>query len=482
MAPQRAVSIERVSSRKQTPQIQSPEITARVRERRYELARTFTLTASASKGGQQKVLDQVLDGARRGEWTVVLCVAIDRIERRGVFALRKWITDLYDAGARLESTSPGEEWLSDTSDELIWSIRLDMEADRARREAELRAERTRRGHDEKDRLEQGRVPLPLGWRYERRGKFDSSIVADDEAMAVVREAFRLAAKGGTLRQITEMMRERGYPRTQNGVGQMMRHPAYSTGQLYVPVLVETEPVVSSELAAAAVAALEARRRPQGPRHLATGATDFGGRIYCHEHGAALHRWYGPARKDGSRTRYYWARKGGAACSCGLFHADTVDDLVNTLLLTDDEPETEMVFQGDSAVRLTQIEREMNQVYRKKPSGWLGILAELEAEQERLKGNGAPGWERRETGRSMGDAWGSMSRAEQREYLARQAETGNWRVLIRKDGKQLRAIWRAPGFEHSLTDTNVERYLVGPTVLRSAGGHVHKSGVGAGTGA
>ena len=479
MAPQRAVSIERVSSRKQTPQIQSPEITARVRERRYELARTFTLVASASKGKQQGVLDQVLDGARNGEWTVVLCVAIDRIERRGVFALREWITALYKAGARLESTSPGEEWLSDTSDELIWSIRLDMEADRARREAELRKERTRRGHDEKDRLSQGRVPLPLGWRYEypdgKKAKFRGEIVADDEAMAVVREAFALAAGGATLRQIAKMMGERGYPRTTNGVAQMMRHPAYPTGHLYVPVLVEADPVVDPGLAAAAVAALEARRKPQGPRHLTTRATDFGGRIYCAEHGAALHRWYGPARKDGTRTRYYWARKGGAACSCGLFGADTVDDLVNTLLLTDTEPETEMVFQGDSSARLAQIEREMNQVYREKPSGWLATLAELEAEQTRLRDTGAPGWERTETGRSMGDAWRSKTRAEQREYLARQAETGNWRVLVVKDGKQLRVVWRPLGFEDSAVDANTERYA-GWTSLRSGERHVSKAEV------
>jgi hypothetical protein len=209
--------------------------------------------------------------------------------------------------------------------------------------------------------------------------------------------------------------------------------------------------------------------PVGPRHLTTRATDYGGRIYCFEHGAALHRWYGPARKDGSRVRYYWARKGGTACSCGLFLADTTDELVNALLLTDSEPETEMTFRGDASARLAQIEQESNRIYHRKPDGWLARLAELEAERARLKDDGPPAWERTETGRSMGDAWRSMSRPEQREYLARQAETGNWRVLIAKDGKDagsLRAIWRTPGFEHSGTDTNLERYL-GSTSLRSA---------------
>lgn len=135
----------------------------------------------------------------------------------------------------------------------------------------------------------------------------------------------------------------------------------------------------------------------------------------------------------------------------------------------------MTFRGDSSARLAQIEAESNRVYRRKPDGWLARLAELEGERERLQDNGSRGWERTETGRSMGDAWGSMSRAEQREYLARQAETGNWRLLVVKDGKQLRVIWRPLGFEDSAVDANVERYA-GPVSLRSAERHVSKSAI------
>src|SRR4051794_37031006 len=212
MAGERAVAIERGSTRRQTPGPQSPELAERVKGRGYDLQRTFTLSVSARKGKQQAVLDQILDGARRGDWSVVLCVAIDRVERRGMFALRAWITDLHKAGARLESTSAGEEWLSDTRDELIWSIRLDLEADRARREAELRAERTARGHHRKDELGQGRIKLPLGWRYEKNGKFDSRIVIDEPAMKVVRESFRLASEGATLQMISREMKRLGHGR------------------------------------------------------------------------------------------------------------------------------------------------------------------------------------------------------------------------------------------------------------------------------
>ncbi|MGH3211436.1 MAG: recombinase family protein, partial [Trebonia sp.] len=190
MTAERAVAIERVSTRRQTPGLQSPELAERVKARGYDLQRTFTLSVSARKGKQQAVLDQILEGAKRGDWTVVLCVALDRIERRGVRVLRRWIEQLYEAGCRVESTSPGEEWLADTSKEheVIWSIRMDLEADRARREAELRAERTARGHRRKDELGQGRVKLPLGYRYEKKGKFDSTIVVDEPAMTVVRKA------------------------------------------------------------------------------------------------------------------------------------------------------------------------------------------------------------------------------------------------------------------------------------------------------
>lgn len=474
MSGQRAVAIERVSTGQQTAALQSPEITARVRERGYDLRRTFTLTASASKGRQQGVLDAVLDGAKRGEWSVVLCVAIDRVERRGVFALRGWITDLHRAGARLESTSPGEEWLTDFHDELIWSIRLDLEADRARRESELRKERTARGHARKDELGQGRVKLPLGWRYDKRDRFDSSVVTDEPAMQAVREAFRLAATGSTLQAIARAMTDLGYPRTAEGVGLMLRMPCYGTGELYVPVPVSVEQAVTPELQQQAVALLEARRTYTGPRTINVDAADFSGRIFCYEHGTHLHRKPGPARKDGSRRRYYRARSGkGEECGCGLYDADTVDDLVNRLLLTDDEPETEMAVSGDPAARLAQIEQESNRLYARKPAGWYERLGELEAEKKRLKDDGGTGWERRETGRLMGDVWRSMTRAEQRRYLERQCESRNWRVLIEKSGKQLRAVWRPFGFEHSGAFSNVERYA-GPVSLRSAGRHVQKT--------
>jgi DNA invertase Pin-like site-specific DNA recombinase len=434
MPAERAVAIERVSTRRQTPGLQSPELAERVKARGYDLQRTFTLSVSARKGKQQAVLDQILEGARQGAWTVVLVVAIDRIERRGVWVLRKWITNLYDAGCRVESTSPGEEWLADTSKEhqLIWSIRLDLEADRARREAELRAERTARGHRRKDELGQGRIKLPLGYRYEKNGKFDSRIVVDDPAMTVVREAFKLAAEGATLQMISREMKRMGYGRTPEMIGMLLRMPCYSTGELYVPVPVSVDPAVRPEVQHQAIAALEARRRTTGPRNKDTGAADFAGRIFCGPHQAPLHRHFGPPHKDGSRVRYYRARVDGRECGCGMFNADGVDALVDTLGGMDEEPETVMVVTGDSSQRLADIEREMNRVYHKKPDGWLTKLGDLEAEQERLK-NAVGGWERRETGRTMGKVWESMSRAEKRRYLERQCETQNWRLLVYKAG-------------------------------------------------
>jgi DNA invertase Pin-like site-specific DNA recombinase len=434
MAGERAVAIERVSTRRQTPGLQSPELTERVKGRGYDLQRTFTLSVSARKGKQQAVLDQILDGARRGDWQVVLTVAIDRIERRGVFALRQWITDLYRSGCRVESTSAGEEWLSDTSDELIWSIRLDLEADRARREAELRAERTARGHARKDELGQGRIKLPLGWKYDKHGKFDSEIVIDEPAMKVVREAFKLAASGSTLQMISREMKRLGYARTPEMIGMMLRMPAYSTGELYVPVPVSVDPAVRPEVQQQAIAALESRRSMTGPRNRHVEAADYAGRIYCYEHGAPLHRNFGPPHKDGSRRRYYRARVSHGECGCGMFDANVADEAVQTLLSHLGEPETQMVPVADSSARLAKIEQEMTMVFRKKPNGWVRALAALEAEQTALK-NSAGGWERRETGRLLGDAWLSMNRAEQRRYLERQCETGNWRVVLRKEGRR-----------------------------------------------
>ena len=435
MTAERAAAIERVSTRRQTPGLQSPELAERVKARGYDLQRTFTLSVSARKGKQQACLDQILEGARQGAWSVVLCVAIDRIERRGVWVLRKWITNLYDAGCRVESTSAGEEWLADTSKEheLIWSIRLDLEADRARREAEPRAERTARGHRRKDELGQGRIKLPLGYRYEKNGKFDSTIVVDEPAMTVVREAFRLAAEGSTLQGISREMKRMGYGRTPEMIGMLLRMPCYSTGELYVPVPVSVDPAVQPEVQQQAIAALEARRRMTGPRNRnVNNATDFAGRIFCGPHQAPLHRHFGPPHKDGTRVRYYRGRVNGVECGCGMFNAHGVDAMVDNLGGMDEEPETVMVVTGDSSQRLADIEQEKNRVYSKQPDGWLDQLGALEAEKNALQ-NAVGGWERRETGRVMGQVWESMSRAEKRRYLERQVETQNWRLLIYKAG-------------------------------------------------
>lgn len=448
-----AVAIERVSTRRQTPGIQDPELIKRVDERGYTLVRTFKLAVSARKGKQQAVLNEILEGARRGEWSVVLCVAIDRVERRGVFALRSWITDLHRAKARLESTSPGEEWLTDFRDELIWSIRLDLEADRARREAELRAERTARGHAEVDRHGSGRVKLPLGWRYRvPKVKYHGEIVPDYEAQEAVREAFRLAAEKYTLQQISRAMGELGYPRTAEQVGAMLRNPVYSTGIMSVPATVEVDPVVTEDQQQRAVAALEARRTYTGPRNRRASGTDYAGRIYCRRHLRPLHRTYGPRHVDGSRTRYYHAKnKDGTSCGCGMFGADGVDELTEILMSVQDRPEYETVVHGPSQAALARIEADMHRLFKDRPDGWTAKLAALDQVKERLAA-GETTYERVPTGRDMGDVWKTLDRQGKRRYLEVQAEEGNFRVIFwkRADGT-VRGAVRAFGRENDVAE-------------------------------
>lgn len=397
--------------------------------RDYDVRKVFKLKASASKGQQQPVLDAILEGARKGLWSVVVVVAIDRVERRGVFALRSWISDLHQAGARLESTSPGEEWLGDTGDELMWSIRLDLEADRAKRESELRKERTARGHARKDELGQGRVKLPLGFRYkEPKVKFEGLIIVDRPAQVAVRAAFRAVAKGGTLRDGQEAMTTHGYPRTTEQVSAIIRNLSYSTGVLMVPTPVEVKPVVSAATQAKAMAVLRARVSYTGPRTRDTGSESFGGRIFCEDHGKPLHTWLGPPRKKtGDRKRYYRAR----GCDCGLFDAVAIDEAIQVLMQTDGlrEPETEYTGAGEGvAARAARIDQEMARVFRAKDDGWIARLAELEGNKAALEAIPA---QRVDTGRTVGQVWAASNRQEQRRYLAYQAEQGSFRVVVGK---------------------------------------------------
>jgi DNA invertase Pin-like site-specific DNA recombinase len=462
-----AAVVQRVSStgRRQQTENQDASVYGLVASRGYIVAREFRIKASAWHGKQQPVLDDVLEGIKAGEFTVIAVAALDRLERRGVFALTDWLRAVMRAGGRVESARRGEEWLADTRDEAMWMNRLIWEADRARREAEIKSERIRDGHARKEALGQGWYALPMGWRYETRGKFDSAIVADIPTRQKVREAIEAVSEGGTIQQAGQIL-----GRTAQQAGAIIRNLSYSTGLLMTPAEVKVKPVVTEEVQTRAIAVLDDRVRYRQGRNRQVNADDFAGRIYCHAHKRPLHRTYGPRHKDGSRTRYYRAKwPDGRSCACGSFNADEVDAQTELLMCMPGEPEYEVVVCGADPTEQTRIEAEIVQVARKRPEGWLTTLTDLNARLETLA-VGKVARERRLTGRDMGDLWTTMERKEKRRYLERQAEAGNFRVLFWKlPDKSIRSAVVTPNgmiVAPRVRDTTVEEPSACPPVWRS----------------
>jgi DNA invertase Pin-like site-specific DNA recombinase len=429
-----AVALERVSTRRQRPGLQSAPIRRHAEERGYDIARTVTIKASSYKGtkSHQEALDEVLEGARRGEWSVVLVVALDRVERRGVFHLQSWIMDLHRAGCRVESTSPGEEWLSDTSDELMWSIRLSMEADRARRESVLKSERVHRGFADKDRLGQGRYCLRLGWRYEsdtdsmgRSVRFTGRVVADEGAQDAVRKGIALVADGGTLGDMSKLLSELGYPRSEIQCGAIVRAMEYTTGKLYVPSEVVVDPVVDPKVQLRAIAALDRRRAvaQRGQRNMTD--RDFSGRIFCVLHESPLYRM---PRRNGKFS--YWTHN---RCDCGTVRGPEAHAAIEKLMTeTANWEEYETVSTGyDPSLELAEINAEIRRTADDRKPGWLDELAKLEARETQLKATQGT-TERVRTGRHVSDVWKGLDITGKRRYLQRMAEQGEWKVCVARD--------------------------------------------------
>jgi len=427
--------------KRQTPGLQSASIRQRVEDEGYDLVRTVTIKASAHKNDRahKAALQEILDGARNGQWTVVLTVALDRIERHGVFALQGWILDLHRAGARVESTSPGEEWLSDPSDELMWSIRLSMEADRARRESEVKSERVMRAFARKDELGQGRYCLRLGWKYDTKGRFDSAVVADEGAQDAVRQGMQLVADGGTLGDMRKLLCELGYPRSEIQCGDIVRALEYSTGKLFLPSEVKVDPVVDPNIQLKAIAALDSRRTvaQRGQRNMTD--RDLSGRIYCFRHGSPLYRI---PRKNGKFA--YWVHN---ACDCGTFRMPETDAAVEQVMTqTANWEEYETVSTGyDPSLELAEINSEIRRTAADRKPGWLEELAKLEVRETQLKA-ARGSTERVKTGRHVSDVWKGLDITGRRRYLQRMAEQGEWKIGVAKDsdGKVHAALcWHTP---------------------------------------
>jgi putative DNA-invertase from lambdoid prophage Rac len=146
--PIRAAAWYRVSTdqQRQHTDNQVPEVQRFAAHHGYDIGRTFTLDDSAWKDGTggpeyRKALQEVLDGAHRGEFSVLVVWSLDRITRLGAEDALRLIRRLRERGCTLVSVQ--ESWLNGSPE--VVDVLVAFAGWMAQQESRRRSERIRAG-------------------------------------------------------------------------------------------------------------------------------------------------------------------------------------------------------------------------------------------------------------------------------------------------------------------------------------------------
>ncbi|MFH1140195.1 MAG: recombinase family protein [Chloroflexota bacterium] len=149
----------------QNLQNQRPELEALAKRRDWQVTRVFEVGASAYKGAHLKALGELYDGARRGEYQVVITWALDRLSREGPQATLEIVSRLGKYGCQVVSLQ--EPW-TEVGGELL-DLLLAIAGWVARMESTRRSERTKAGLV-RARSQGKRLGRPPGAKDTRRRK------------------------------------------------------------------------------------------------------------------------------------------------------------------------------------------------------------------------------------------------------------------------------------------------------------------------
>jgi putative DNA-invertase from lambdoid prophage Rac len=133
----------------------------------------WTRNGNGTKGREfDRARDAMLEGARLGQFGVVLCWGIDRLSRRGAEDMLSFVRRLTDTGCRLWSLN--DPWAESTADPMTRELLFGVFATIARFESERRSERTKAGLARRknvDGLPIGRQPGSADKRPRKRSGY-----------------------------------------------------------------------------------------------------------------------------------------------------------------------------------------------------------------------------------------------------------------------------------------------------------------------
>jgi DNA invertase Pin-like site-specific DNA recombinase len=152
----------RVSTGHQHEENQLPALERFCKHHDYRIVQRYKVSGSAWNGGKpggdyRRAVQQVMDDAYRGEFSVLVVWSIDRLSRGGIEDILRIVRELRERNVSLVSVQ--ETWLNgrDATTDLLIAIAQWV----AQYESERRAERTRIGM-ERARAEGKHIGRPLG--------------------------------------------------------------------------------------------------------------------------------------------------------------------------------------------------------------------------------------------------------------------------------------------------------------------------------
>jgi putative DNA-invertase from lambdoid prophage Rac len=151
----------RVSTGRQDQDNQVPEVERFARHHRYEITTRYSLSESAWNGGKdggeyRATLQRALDDAWRGEFSVLIVWAIDRLSRGGAEDVLRLIRQFRERGCTIVSVK--ESWLNGAPE--VQDVLVAFAGWMAQQESARRSERIRAGLERRKAagLPVGRAP------------------------------------------------------------------------------------------------------------------------------------------------------------------------------------------------------------------------------------------------------------------------------------------------------------------------------------
>lgn len=345
----RAARWLRVSTLKQDERNQEPDVDGWIESHDYQLAKcgpdgdgTYRLKASASKGKQQEMLDQVIEDMREKRLDVLVVWKSNRIERRGAWNAFDLARKVRDAGGRIEYVQ--DAYLNDTNS--MSDVMLALAATKDRQYSEDLRENALRNV----RLIKANngVFTDLPWGYSAEGpKLAKVAVPSDECREYWPRVLQRCIGGDSCRTIGKWLDSEGV-RTDNGkpwnedvLRRLIRNPVYCGRRLgwedNAPLLTD-EAVVKVALWQKAGEAL-ANRPKQGPKSpIKNPVKPMLAKLKCARCESPMYRIHASSR---DRSNYYYrcAGKGPQRKGCGNWvPLATLENMVSLrFLLWNDQP-------------------------------------------------------------------------------------------------------------------------------------------------